>query len=334
MMSNNTLSRLGMLAIAAAVCFSAAETKASVVIDAVLVGNPGNLADTTGNGAVGYDYLMGKYEVTNAQYAEFLNNVATASDPFELYHVSMGIEIPGGITRTESSGVFSYSVKPNMGDKPVNYVSWFDGARFTNWICNGQGSSSTETGAYTISGGTASATHSPTAQFWIPTLDEWYKAAYYDPAKSGAAGYWVFPTKSDVAPTKATAGLTGNISNPGSNVANHSSGAVWNGPDANVTTVGSAGVLSASAYGTYDQGGNVWEWNEALDPSLSRGLGGGGFGNSADSLSSTGTTFFDPTSNSSDYGFRLAAAVPEPSVAGLLLLAVVAAAVRRCRRAL
>jgi formylglycine-generating enzyme required for sulfatase activity len=73
-----------------------------------------------------------------------------------------------------------------MGDKPVNYVSWYDAARFTNWLHNGQGAGSTETGAYTLSGNTGIITKNVGATVWLPSEDEWCKAAYYQP--SGAGG--------------------------------------------------------------------------------------------------------------------------------------------------
>ena len=96
------------------------------------------------------------------------------------------------------------------------------------------------------------------SRYFIPTENEWYKAAYYDPrsvAEGGPAGnYWLYPTQSNSAPTQATANANGDISNPGNNVVNFLSGADWNGQDGNVTTVGSAG--SDSYYGTFDQGGN------------------------------------------------------------------------------
>jgi formylglycine-generating enzyme len=99
-----------------------------------------------------------------------------------------------------------------MGDKPVNYVSWFDAARVSNWLMNGAtSSSSTETGAYTLNGGQTSGTApavNPGATFYVPTEDQWYKAAYY---KGGGtnAGYWNYATQSDTAPTAVTAGITG-----------------------------------------------------------------------------------------------------------------------------
>jgi formylglycine-generating enzyme required for sulfatase activity len=102
--------------------------------------------------------------------------------------------------------------------------------------------------------------------------DEWYKAAYYDPTPGAGGGdnYWAYPTQSDTVPTVASANATGDISNPGANVANYVRGADWNGEDGNVTTVGSA--AANNYFGTADQGGNVVEWNDAVISDSSRGL--------------------------------------------------------------
>ena len=36
------------------------------------------------------------------------------------------------------------------------------------------------------------------ARYWIPTENEWYKAAYYDPSPQGPADhYWLYPWRSD-----------------------------------------------------------------------------------------------------------------------------------------
>ena len=136
---------------------------AQVTFDWVTVGNPGNAADPLnegdipGIGSVAGEYRIAKHEVTNDQYAEFLNAVA-ATDTNALYSTSMGSDARGGITRSGSSGSFTYSVKANMGNKPVNYVSFFDAMRFVNWLHNGQptgaqDASTTEDGVYTITDG-------------------------------------------------------------------------------------------------------------------------------------------------------------------------------------
>jgi hypothetical protein len=129
---------------------------AIVTIDYVPVGNAGNAADTTGYGAVAYAYQIGKYEVTNAQYTDFLNAAdPTGANANGIYNANMGSDIRGGITYTSGAASGSkYTIRTSMGDKPVNYVSWYDAARFSNWLHNGQGVGSTETGAYTLSGNT------------------------------------------------------------------------------------------------------------------------------------------------------------------------------------
>ncbi len=112
---------------------------------------------TTGYGSVDYTYRISKYEVTNAQYAEFLNAVAS-TDSYGLYDTDMGSPEPwewGGITRSGSSGSYTYSAIGGREDMPVNHVSWYDSLRFANWLHNGQptgaqDNSTTEDGAYTI----------------------------------------------------------------------------------------------------------------------------------------------------------------------------------------
>jgi sulfatase modifying factor 1 len=321
------------LAATAALITSAA---ASVTIHYVSVGHAGNAADpTTGFGAVAYDYQIGKYEVTNAQYGEFLNAVdpggANAND---VYNAGMGSDGRGGITYTAgaASGA-KYTIRTSMGDKPVNYVSWYDAARFTNWMHNGQGSGSTETGAYTLNGNTGIITKNVGATVYLPSEDEWYKAAYYDPT-TGPTGpgdnYWLYATQSDSAPTVGTANSTGVISNPGANVANYRSGADWNGQDGNVTTVGSAGANNY--FGTADQVGNVWEWNDAVISGSSRGVRGGSWDNFSFGPAASYRYGDSPTLEGSNVGFRVASVpVPEPSAFLVSMLLVSAVLIRRHR---
>ena len=44
---------------------------------------------------------------------------------------------------------------------PVNYVDFYDALRFANWMNNGQGNGDTETGAYTLLGGTPTRAMAP-----------------------------------------------------------------------------------------------------------------------------------------------------------------------------
>jgi formylglycine-generating enzyme required for sulfatase activity len=326
------------LAATAALITSAA---ASVTIDYVSVGHAGNAADPgTGSlyGAVAYAYQIGKYEVTNAQYAEFLNAVNPTGSgtggvgPNGIYNTNMGSNSRGGITYTPDavSGA-KYTIRTSMGDKPVNFVSWYDSARFTNWLGNGQGAGSTETGAYTLSGNTGIITKNVGATVYIPSEDEWYKAAYYDPTPGAGGGdnYWLRATQSDTAPTVGSANSTGDINNPGANVANYASGADWGTPvqNGNVTTVGSA--AANNYFGTADQGGNVIEWNDAVSGSTRGGRGGAWDGLDKYMRSSSNYGFY-PTEELNNVGFRVAS-VPEPTSLLLTMLAGGMILIRRKR---
>jgi sulfatase modifying factor 1 len=288
----------------------------AVTIDWVTVGDPGNANDTTGYGAVADSFQIMKYEWTNSQYVQFLNAVdPNGANPNSIYNNSMGSDVLGGISFTSGNSVGSkYAAKTNMGDKAVNFVSWWDAARVANWLQNGQGSGSTETGAYTLgnaTSGTAPAKN-PGALFYVPTEDQWYKAAFY---KGGGttAGYYDYATQSDTTPTTVTADGTGNGSAGSTgNSANYNRAADWNSQDGNVTTVGTNG--GPSVYGAFDMSGNVSEWNDLTGAAGSiRGLRGGSWVNTAYYLSSSDRNPSSPTDEIPIIGFRLASPASGPS---------------------
>ena len=169
--------------------------------------------------------------------------------------------------------------------------------------------------AYTLVNGQTTGTApavNPGATFYVPTENQWYKAAYYE-GGSTSAGYWNYATQSDSAPTTVTAGLTG-IGSAGStgNFANYNNSAIWNSQTGNVTTVGTNGGLSA--YGAFDMSGNVSEWNDLTGASgSSRGVRGGGWSGIASGVSSSFSLSLDPFFESPNVGFRLASPVSGPS---------------------
>ena len=273
------------------------------------IGNLGNACQLSGDagggqgcyGAVSYTYSIGTYDVTNAQYAEFLNAKA-ASDPLGLYNTKMSIaggESFGGIRRSGSSGSYTYAPIAGRENMPVNWVNFFDALRFANWLNNGQGNGSTETGAYTLLGGTptpsngATVTRNAGATIFLPSEDEWYKAAYYNAASTS---YFAYPAGSNTQTTCATPTATANQAN-------------CNRVVDNLTIKGSY-TGSASPYGTFDQGGNVWQWNEAIVTGSFRSIRGGSFIFGPGALATSIRSSDDPTIEELSIGFRVA---PEPS---------------------
>ncbi len=287
-------------AIVAALITSASAT---VTMDWVTIGNANNAADpATGSlyGAVDHAYRIGKYEVTNAQYGEFLN-AKGQSNSNGVYNASMPTY---GITQSGTSGNFSYTVTSALANRPVVFVSWFDAARFANWMMNGQGNASMETGAYTLNNATSGIiTANIGAQVYIPSENEWYKAAYYNAANTS---YSLYPNGQNTI-TTADANYANSV-----------------GSSTNVGTYSS----DPSSYGTNDQGGNVYEWNDAVSGS-SRGVRGGAWGSSG-GLRSSSRYSDDPTYGYGYSGFRVAS-VPEPTSILLSMLAGGMMLIRRKR---
>ena len=331
-----------------AVFACAVTASADVVIDTVTIGNPGNPGELSGSGAGGYGpdricgavdyaYNFGKYEVTAGKYTGFLNAVA-GTDTYGLYNTRMW-EWPQGcqIQRSGSSGSYTYSVAGDWANYPVNFVSFGDSARFANWLHNGQpagaqGLSTTEDGAYYLNGAMTQAellavNREPDWTWAITSEDEWYKAAYHK--NDGASGnYFDYPTSSDALPSNDLVDP-----DPGNN-ANLRVGFDFTvGPPNYLTETGEF-ENSSSPYGTFDQGGNVWEWNELVwtdGYNNFRGIRGGAW-------------FFDdtalhaacrdgggnPIGESYMIGFRVSA-IPEPASIAILALGGVMVLGRRRR---
>lgn len=312
-----------------------AVAKAEITIETVAVGNQKNQGEQSGApygdyhyyGAVPYGYTMGKFEVTAGQYTEFLNAVAK-TDTYDLYSSEMSYGYAGfgcRIQRSGPSGDYTYTVAAEWADRPVNFVSWGDAARFANWMENGQPTgaqdlTTTESGSYYLNGATSSAalmavTRQPGAIWVIPTEDEWYKAAYHK--NDGiTANYWDYPTGTNATPSNV---LSDPSPDPGNNATFKDTS--YTDPTHFRTEVG-AHENSASPYGTYDQGGNVWEWNEMRVDGTVLGTivrGGSFYGwDSYMQVSYRPGWFSSPTDESGNLGFRLAK-MPEPASALLLL---------------
>lgn len=304
------------------VALVASSSAEAVTIDLVPVGNAGNAPDIRYNnisfGSVDHAYQIGKYEVTAGQYSAFLNAVAKG-DPNGLYNPAMGAPFNNygiNIQRAGSSPNYSYSVPADWANRPVAFVSFWDATRYANWLHNDQptgvqGPGTTEGGAYHDVGNQVLFGRNPGAKFFIPTENEWYKAAYHDQTAGLAASYFDYPMGSNTTPINTLPDSVNHANfydNFGTGNHSYTIAAPYYR-----TNVGEF-VNSASPYGTFDQGGNVREWNETAVATSTRGFRGGTWGLNSFVLHASAREDFTPTLEQEDLGFRIAsAAIPEPS---------------------
>lgn len=187
----------------------------------VTVCDPNNSAsDINGYGAVSYSFKISKYLITNNEYKDFLIAIASIdnapSTSSNVYTSDMGTNVSGGIFRTlvggsGSNSQYTYSIKANMGNKPVNYISWRNAARYANWLHNGkpngsQNAGTTEDGAYDVS--LSIPVRKAGAKYFLPNIDEWVKAGFYKGGSTNA-GYWTYATQSNTPPIPVIATTIG-----------------------------------------------------------------------------------------------------------------------------
>ncbi|HLB32727.1 MAG TPA: SUMF1/EgtB/PvdO family nonheme iron enzyme [Chthoniobacterales bacterium] len=265
----------------------------TINVDFITVGDGGNIEDRiTGLGAVAEPFNIGKFDITAKQYCAFLNAVASQEDTYHLYNEQMTKDPNiASIQCSVSSGLTHYSVIPGREQFPIVYVSWFSAARFCNWLHNNQpkgnqGPDTTETGAYELNGAmkdietsTESKNFcevSPGAKYFIPTEDQWFKAAYYK-SKGVNNGYWDYPTKTNIAPGNTIYSYVFYYDK--TNQANYYIPTnIYKSSNAKAPFLTPVGAFkdSPGTYGTFDMGGNVFQWTSCKPGSTgSRTIRGG-----------------------------------------------------------
>ena len=268
-------------------------TSSTFSLSFVTIGNPGNIADSTGYGSVPYSYQMGTYCISQNQI-----NIATAS------------------------GLLGMPAGDWVGDQPATSISWYQAAAFVNWLNASAGYEPAYNLSYSAGIG-YSMNLWPTSKAWtaggtnlyrnsnccyfLPSENEWYKAAYYDPTlNNGLGGYYPYTTGSTNAPANVASG-----NSDGTAVFSASSSSILTGP----SSVFLAGGLSP--YGTMGQGGNVYQWEESAfsgnnsDATYNRGFRGGYWGQpSCWMLSTDRGSNGSPFAKSTYLGFRVARILP------------------------
>lgn len=271
-------------------------------IDFTTIGNPGNPADTTGYGSVGYAYRIGTYAISQNQ-----------------------------IDKATASGLQNVVAGWWSGDQPAAYMSWYESAAFVNWLNTSKGfqpaynmtwivgntpSRAWSMALWTVTDAGYDANNlyrNSLAKYFLPSENEFYKAAW---GKSDGSGYYLYPTASDTAPTPVSSGTSAGTVVYGQNL------------EQDPASVYEAGGLSS--YGTMGQGGNVWQWEESAydgvndsttESRVLRGTAWYGWG--SDWVSELKPSYRDSAhpgnASNSGLGFRVASVeiVPEPSTYAL-----------------
>lgn len=238
--------------------------------DWVTIGDVGNAAypgdqygQNEGRGSVGYEYRIGRYEVTTGQWMEFVNTFSTQSN--ELGRFALPYHWGARTDRDYDGPGRRYKLRDGVEQAamiPVLGMDWREAAMFTNWLHNGKSAdlSAIENGAYDISTfGTNSdgsfndqPSHHPDARFWIPTLDEWLKAAHYDPNRNDDDGWWLYNHMSNEAPISGFPGE-----------GETSTGLDWAFGEAIDIPLGSY-PETLSPWGLLDMTGGAEEWTEEI----------------------------------------------------------------------
>lgn len=293
------------------------------------VGDINNSANPeTGFGAVSYEYSIGKFEVTNAQYAKFMNSVGS-----NFVNVNgTDIKLYGGFDTSASYSKFSliqqndsgnvFTVDAGKDNYAVNFISAYGAAMYCNWLTNGAPEVSTAdillNGAYNFEKLGASIdifkeeNINLDGTYRLPTVDEWHKAAFYNPEDGS---YFLYAVASDF--------ITEDMANYKNSAGGISSIKQYE--------------MFASEYGTVGQNGNAIEWICEISANGERlGTAGGGFYSTMYALMSTASIVnLDPDSSvGRANGFRVAySSVPEPSTCAAIFgaLALGLAAFRKRR---
>jgi len=305
----------------------------SVIPEMITIGDSNNEADSlTGLGSVLEPFQIGKYDVTTLQWSNFLNAVhvveGNLQDPRHLFHQEMfegensTMQQISGIVKKRIQHEYDieiYEEKVTLifpkgwgtecghyyGSLPMTGISIDDCKRYINWLHHGypffnelneQTLAVTETGAYDFTNGKHGELM-PNARYFIPTLNQWYKAAYHQVGKNNTTSYWSYPTQGNCLP-KQTPGVKlmsalndSSCIITGANFASNRGHSKYQEcyldawyhlrdsfsneefiaqSNANIAQPNSNGYIlttpvgafknSPGPYGTYDMGGNVRQW--------------------------------------------------------------------------
>lgn len=337
-------------------------------IDFVTVGAPGNAPWTgggsnNGRGQVDYEYRIGRFEVTTAQWAEFMNAAFDRPATDRIPHVFAPLQWGAVGTTPNTPGGRRWAVPAGREMIPTGGVDWRTCAIYANWLHNGKGTNREAflSGAYDVStfgyigdggGFTDQLTRSPGARYWIPSLDEWMKASHFDANKVNPdgtrGGWWQYGNSSDTPMYYGPPGVrvsTGRIPGPDPNGPLATANGGWENrdfPGFNAFNINlGAYAMVVSPWGLLDVAGGTSEWTEGYfqNPGepvpRDRLFDGTAWGTSTSGLPDTPGYYRGgeaPSLAFYDFGLRIASNVPSPGIGSLGLGGLLLSLALRRRR--
>jgi formylglycine-generating enzyme required for sulfatase activity len=285
-------------------------------------------------GAVNHEYRVMTREVTNGEFLEFARAITPYIDEIGS---SAGTIAGDGLLGQRVGDSYSFRIQPGRtADEPIR-ATFFAAAMYANWLHNGKGSTieAFQDGAYDaetfrrfpgqpIPVGQAS--RHDDARFWIPSMDEWVKAAHYDPDRfgegpGGEGGWWDFPNASDTQLIPGRPELGGQT--------NAGSDDEWPSGQERPHEVGLY-PDTQSPWGLLDVSGGASEWTESVfSTGSSNRLVKGTDARYGGDLFADELVWFNNASPLQFGAVRLAAVIPAPSGGVALALGALLAARRR-----
>lgn len=293
-------------------------------------------------GRVDYAYRISTTEVSASQWLPFFFAIlphyqavggSGLDDVLQSEHIELG-------------GPLGFELERGAERSAVR-VGWEFAARYCNWLHNGAptGADATlevfQTGAYDMPALSPNAdqaqmplTRNADARYWLPTLDEWVKAAHYDPDRygEGQEGYWLRMGGQDEE-------LVGGLPWQGGKTTSGDPFPFPEGTDPDTIPVAAYGVTSP--WGLFDTSGQESEWTETAgaffgyedqNPEFRYVVGSGNTTPSFFFDTIDGHIFASPLGDligATTSGFRIASAIPSPAAGGVFLLGTMHAARRR-----